>query len=124
MASPFQSNVFQYIFNTDMSFEEAPFQGSIFQGTTFQPKRIIRRTITANHIEESTPHVSVLRRVVNRIMKITSPTVADSIYQDNVYQNSIFDTHVVKEAFVFLGFLKVVNNDVDVTKDNYSLRGG
>ena len=73
MASPFQSNVFQYIFNTDMSFEEGVFQGNAFQGTIFQPKRIIRRSITANHIEETTPHMSVLRRVVNRVMKITVP---------------------------------------------------
>ena len=123
MASPFQTNIFQYIFNTDMSFEENVYQGNVFQGTVYQPKRIIRRSITANHIEESTPHMSVLRRVVNRIMKITSPTVADSTYQDNVYQNSIFDTHVVKEAFAFLGFLKVISHDVNVTKDNYSFRG-
>ena len=123
MASPFQSNIFQYIFNTDMSFEESVYQGNVFQGTTFQPRRIIRRSTTANHIEETTPHISVLRRVINRIMKVTSPTVPDSVYQSNVYQNSIFSTHVIKEAISFLGFLKVISHDVNVTKDNYSLRG-
>ena len=123
MASPFQSNVFQYTFNTDMSFEEGVFQGNAFQGTSFQPKRIIRRTITANHIEESTPHASILRKIANSLIHLTSPQVADSVYQDNVFTDHTFDTHAVKEAIPFMGFLKVVTHAINVTKDNYSLRG-
>ena len=29
MTSPFQGNVFQYVFNTDMSVDEAVFQGDV-----------------------------------------------------------------------------------------------
>ncbi len=69
MPNPFQGDIFQYIFNTDMSVEEAVFQGNIFQGISFQPQHIIRRSSTTTNVEETTPHLSILRKIVNKLIK-------------------------------------------------------
>ena len=116
MTSPFQSNVFpDYIFNTTMSIVAAIYQDNVFQETLFpNSPRIIRRNTTSINVEETTPHLSILRRVVNKLMHLTSPTVGDSVYQDNVFTHNTFDTHKLKEVFAYLGFLKVVSHSVTI----------
>ena len=120
MTSPFQANVFpDAIFNTTLSIVAAIYQDNVFQDIVFpnSPRKILRNNTSIN-VEETTPHLSILRRVVNKLVHLTSPTVGDSVYQDNVFTHNTFDTHKLKEVFAYLGFLKVISNSVNVTKDN------